>query len=171
MGLGWYVMQSKPHKERQLCAYLEARGLEVFYPAFRVEPVNPRSAKVRPLFPRYLFVHLDLDEIGVSGLKWSPFAIGLVEFDGYAVPVPDGVIGTIRRQIQAIEAAGGQSLAGMQPGDRVRITDGPLAGYEALFDMRLRGSDRVQVLLEMLGRQVKAHVQGSAIERSTHKSA
>ncbi|NLF77447.1 MAG: hypothetical protein GX573_17265, partial [Chloroflexi bacterium] len=45
------------------------------------------------------------------------------------------------------------------------ITQGALAGYEALFDMRLSGSERVQVLLEMLGRQVRMQLHASQIER------
>lgn len=161
----WYVMQSKPHKENQLCAYLESNGLEVFYPTIEVRPVNPRSAKTRSLFPRYMFVHADLDEVGESELKWVPFAIGLVQFDGYAAPVRDDVIRAIRQQIKEIDAAGGLPLKDFKKGDVVRITEGPLSGYEALFDMRLRGSDRVQVLLEMLGRQVKTQIPGSTIEK------
>jgi transcription elongation factor/antiterminator RfaH len=161
----WYVMQSKPHKESQLCAYLESNGFEVFYPTIEVKPVNPRSARIRPLFPRYLFVHADLDEVGMSELKWVPFAIGLVQFDGYAAPVRDDVIRAIRRQIEEIDAAGGLPVEDLKKGDRVRISEGPLAGYEALFDMRLSGSDRVQVLLEMLGRQVKTQIPGSTIEK------
>jgi hypothetical protein len=40
-----------------------------------------------------------------------------------------------------------------------------LAGYEAIFDLQLSGSERVQVLLEMLGRLVKVTVNTSAIEK------
>ena len=161
----WYVMQSKPHKENQLCAYLESIDLEIFYPTIEVQPVNPRSAKIRPLFPRYMFVQTDLEEIGISALKWTPFSIGLVQFDGQAVPVRDDVIFAIRKQINHIEAEGGFLLKGLKKGDPVQIAGGPLTGYEALFDMRLRSSDRVQVLLEMLGRQVRTQVHVSVIEK------
>lgn len=47
----------------------------------------------------------------------------------------------------------------------MRITHGPFAGYEAIFDMRLSGSERVQVLLQMLGRLVKVQVNAGAIEK------
>ncbi len=165
MGKAWYVIQSKPHKENQLCTYLETQQFVVFYPTIEVEPVNPRSSRIRPYFPRYMFVYADLDEVGISALQWVPFAIGLVQFDGYAMPVPENVVHELKRRIAAIESAGGIHLEGLKQGDPVRITRGPLAGYEALFDMRLSDSERVQVLLEMLGRQVRAKVSRSAIEK------
>ncbi len=165
MATNWYVMQSKPHKETQLCAYLESNGFEVFYPTLEVQPVNPRSAKIRPLFPRYMFVHTDLEKVGVSDLMWTPFAIGLVQFDGYVAPVRDAVIHAIQRQVREIQVAGGLVLKDLKQGDPVRITEGPLAGYEALFDMRLQGSDRVQILLDMLGRQVKTQINIGLIEK------
>lgn len=161
----WYVLHSKPRKEGQVNAYLQAQGFETFYPTLRVEPVNPRASKIRPYFPRYLFVHADLDEVGVSALQWVPGAIGLVQFDGHVVPVPDSVVHELKRRVAAIEAAGGLTFDGLQPGDPVRITHGPFAGYEAIFDMRLSGSERVQVLLQMLGRLVRVQVNAGAIEK------
>jgi transcription elongation factor/antiterminator RfaH len=165
MGQAWYVLQSKPHKENHLYAYMESQGFEVFYPTIRVQPVNPRSSKIRPYFPRYMFVHVDLEAVGISALQWVPGAIGLVQFEGYAVPVPPHIIHELKRRVADIEVAGGIQLEGLKQGDPVRITHGPLAGYEAIFDLRLSGSARVQVLLEMLGRLVKVKVNAGAIEK------
>jgi transcriptional antiterminator RfaH len=162
----WYVLHCKPQKENHVYAYLEAQAFEVFYPTIRIQPVNPRSSKVRPYFPRYMFVHADLNEVGLSALTWIPNAIGLVRFDQDAVPVPDNVIYELRRRIAQFEAAGGLTCSGLKQGDRVHIVRGPLAGYEAIFDVRLSGSERVQVLLNMLGRLVKAQVNTSMIERN-----
>jgi transcriptional antiterminator RfaH len=169
MGSAWYVIQSKPHKENQLSSYLETQGFEVFYPTIEVKPVNPRSSKIRPYFPRYMFVRTDLEEVGISALQWVPGAIGLVQFQGYAAPVPDNVIIEIRRRMAGIQAAGGVQLDGLKQGDPVQITHGPLAGFEAIFDLQLSGAERVQVLLEMLGRLVKVQVQAGAIEKRRKK--
>src|SRR5690606_41838890 len=130
----WYVIQSKPRKENQVCAYLKSQGLEVFYPTLKVQPVNPRASTIRPLFPRYLVVQADLDEVGMSALQWVPGAIGLVEFDGVATPVHDAVVQAIRRRVQQIREVGGLTCDGQEPGDRVLIADGPVEGYEAIFD-------------------------------------
>ncbi len=161
----WYVLHSKPRKEQQLDTYLRSQDFETFYPTLRVQPVNPRASKVRPYFPRYLFVRADLDAVGTSALQWVPGAIGLVEVGGVPATISEAMIYQIRRQVEAIDAAGGLTFTGLQPGDPVRITHGPLAGYEALFDTRLSGTERVQVLLQMLGRQVKVQVNAGAIEK------
>jgi transcription elongation factor/antiterminator RfaH len=161
----WYVLHTKPHKEGELNAYLQSTGIETYYPTIHVNPVNPRARKIRPYFPRYLFVYVRLSEIGISTFRWAPGATRLVEFGGYPAKVPDGVIYQLKRHLEAVEAAGGFHLDGLKPGDPVRIVDGPLAGYEAIFDVRLSGNDRVQVLLEMLGRQIHAQVNANTIEK------
>ncbi len=165
MGTAWYVLHTKPKRENAVYAYLKTHGVEVFYPSVKIKPVNPRASTVRPYFPRYLFVHADLDEVGVSALQWVPNAIGLVQFDGIPAAVPDSIVITLKKRIEEIRAAGGLALDGLAPGDAVRITQGPLAGCDALFDMRLTGTQRVQVLLEMLGRLVRVQVDAGAIEK------
>jgi transcription elongation factor/antiterminator RfaH len=161
----WYVLHSKPNRENELNAYLESVGIKTYFPTIHVNPINPRSRKIRPYFPRYLFVYVRLAEVGLSIFRWAPGATRLVEFGGYPAKVPDGVIYQLKRHLEAVEAAGGFHLDGLKPGDPVRIVDGPLAGYEAIFDVRLSGNDRVQVLLEMLGRQIHAQVNANTIEK------
>lgn len=163
--LAWYVIQSKPHKENHVFAYLEAQDFEVFYPTLRVQVADARPAKRRPYFPRYMFVHTDLDEVGRSALQWLPGAIGLVQFDDYAATVPDVVVCQLKQRVETIEAAGGLIFDDLKAGDPVRIKSGPLAGYDAIFDLRLNGSDRVQVLLSLLGRLVRMQIDSGAIEK------
>jgi transcriptional antiterminator RfaH len=60
------------------------------------------------------------------------------------------VVEAIRQHVERVSAAGGEQLFGLRPGDEVLVQNGPFAGYEAIFDTRLSGSDRVRVLLKML---------------------
>lgn len=152
--LKWYVVRAKPRRERFVHEQLSGQKLEVFYPAVRVNPVNPRSARERAYFPGYLFIRLDLAAEGASRIRWLPAVVGLVEFGGEPAIVPDPLFSQLQRRVDAIQAAGGLVLADLQRGDAVRIVSGPLQGYEAIFDLRLHGSDRVRVLIELLRRQV-----------------
>lgn len=149
----WLVMRSKPNREAALRRELDAREIEVFYPEIRVHPVNPRSRTARAFFPGYLFVHIDPQRTGFSDLNWVPFSQGLVSFDGGVSEVPDHLIHKIQKQVEAINSAGGEQLQGLRRGERIRITGGPFAGYEAIFDLALPGKERVRVLLELLSRQ------------------
>lgn len=146
----WYVLHAKPHRERQVAEQLRHNKLEVYLPLVRVNPVNPRASRQRPFFPSYLFVKADLQTAGPGALKWTPGLRRLVEFDGQPAIVPDHFIRELRRRLTQIQAAGGLILEGLDPGDPVRIVAGPFAGYEAVFDSRLPGSERVRVMLELI---------------------
>ena len=149
----WYAMRSKPCKEDFLWKQLRAREIECFYPRTCVRGADPRTRKVRPYFPGYVFIHTDLEQVGLSALQWMPGAAGVVAFGGQPAWVPENLINAIRRRVEQINLAGGESLAGLQSGDPIVIREGPFAGYQAIFDARLSGDDRVRVLLSLLSRQ------------------
>jgi transcriptional antiterminator RfaH len=161
----WYALRSKPQKEDAVWRQLQVKEVEVFYPRLRVNPVNPRAKKIKPYFPGYMFVKLNLEEVGVSAFQWMPHALGLVSFGGEPSAVPDNLIHAIRTKVQAIADAGGEKLNGLKPGDLVRVQEGPFAGYEAIFNERLPGTERVRVLLEFLNRrQVTVELSVAQIE-------
>lgn len=149
----WYVLRIKPHKERAVYRLLCAKDVDVYFPAVKVEPVNPRAARIRPFFPGYMFVNIDLEQEGENVLRWTPGTKGLVRFGGVPATVPEGLIKQLQSRIAAFEAAGPEQKSDLQQGDRVQITDGPFAGYEAIFDAHLSGKERVQVLLAYLSYQ------------------
>jgi transcriptional antiterminator RfaH len=53
----------------------------------------------------------------------------------------------------------------VQPGDVVRINEGPFSGLEAIFQQKLKGSERVAVLLEILGRQTRLVLPSETIAK------
>jgi transcriptional antiterminator RfaH len=153
MTFRWYALKSHPHKEELLQYQVEAQGFEVFYPRIQVQPVNPRSRKIRPYFPGYLFVLADLEVSGTSLFQWMPYTTGLVAFGGEPSVVPEALIAGIRQRIGAIKKAGGELFDGLKPGDAVLIQGGPFEGYGAIFDTKIHGSERVRVLLKILNEQ------------------
>lgn len=150
MSPNWYALRSKPRKEDVVWKQVHDRGFDVFFPQMRVHPVNPRSKKVKPYFPGYMFVKLDLSESNSSVIQWMPHTVGLVSFGGEPATVPEHLIHAIRRRVEEIARAGGEVFDGLKQGDIVQIEHGPFQGYEAIFDARLPGSERVRVLLQLL---------------------
>jgi len=149
----WYALRSKPRKEEVVWKQVRTRGYEVFYPRLRVNPVNPRARKQRPYFPGYMFVNVDIDEVGLSTFQWMPHAMGLVCFGDEPAIVSSNLIHAIRKRVEEIADAGGEVFDGLAQGDVVIIDEGPFAGYEAIFDARLPGSERVRVLLKLINAQ------------------
>ena len=166
MTSAWYVLHSKPNKEEFLYDQLMANRLEAFCPHIRVQPVNPRARKIKPYFPGYIFVLLDLENVKTSALGWMPGANGLVSFDGCPADVPESLVQAIRRRVNEINAAGGELLESLGSGETVVIQDGPFAGYQAIFDSRISGADRVRVMLTLLkNRQVPLELSAGQIRQ------
>jgi transcription antitermination factor NusG len=167
MAVQWYALRSKPRKEDMIWGQLNAQGIENFYPRLRIHPVNPRARKIKPYFPGYMFVRIDIESSGISIFKWMPHTLGLVSFGGEPALVPDNLIYEIKNRIQKINEAGGEVFDGLKSGDKIRIEAGPFEGYDAIFDTRIEGKDRVRVLLQFLGnpRDVPIELNVSQIKR------
>jgi len=113
-----------------------------------------------------MFVYLDLEEAGRNVLSWTEGVYGLVQFGGEPTGVPEILIEELRSRLEQIQADGGRVIEDFKQGDRVQIVKGPFEGYEAIFDSRLSGDDRVQVLLTFLNQQPKRlHIDSSEIEK------
>jgi len=173
MPSNWYALRSKPRKEDIVWRQVLSQGFEVYYPRLRVHPINPRSRKVVAYFPGYLFVQTDIEQVGVSMFQWMPHTLGLVSFGGEPAAVPDHLVQAIHQRVDQINIAGGEVFDGLKPGEVVWISDGPFRGYEAIFDARLPGNERVRVLLEFLGnrRKVAVILEAGQIERKVKKAS
>jgi transcriptional antiterminator RfaH len=145
--LGWYVMHSKPQKEKWLYDQLDALQIEAYYPSVRTKSGTHKS---KPYFPGYLFVNVDLQLTGTSLLQWIPGSLGLVSFGGEPACVPDGLLQRIRCRIDEINNIEDRLFEILKPGDEVMIHSGRFAGYDAIFCARLHDSERVQVFLKIL---------------------
>ena len=85
--------------------------------------------------------------------RYSPGVKDFLTFGARIAEVGEDIIQALRErcpggiaQIDSISA---------KPGDTVRINEGPFSGLEAIFEQFLKGSERVAVLLEILGRQTR----------------
>lgn len=153
MSSQWYVLRTKPHKERSVHRLLQSKEVTVYFPALKVKPVNPRASKIRPYFPGYMFVQVDLEAEGENALRWVPGTRGLVRFGGEPASVPQELIQQLKYRLARLAQEKPEQERKLKQGDRVRIVDGPFAGYEAIFQAHLSGKERVQVLLAYLSYQ------------------
>ena len=162
----WYALYSKPMKEHLVREQLELHQIESYYPCLHVKPVNPRAHKIRPYFPRYVFGHMDWERFNLAMLQWLPGIVGIVSFGGIPSAIPDHLIAAIKRHVEEINAVGGELLDRLKRGDIVSIHDGAFRGYEAIFDSRISGEERVRVLLKLLSkRQLSLELPASQIHR------
>jgi len=148
--LKWYVLQSHPRREDLLFKHVTTLGFDCYYPTISVHPKNPRARKRLPYFPGYLFVHIDLLEIGDSMFKWMPYSVGLVSFGGEPAMIQESIIQAISAHVVNVNTQKIEDHLKIKPGDPIEISSGPLKGLEGILDMRLSGKQRVRVLLKLL---------------------
>jgi transcription antitermination factor NusG len=166
----WYVLRSKPNREQALWLEASGRGFQTYYPYLRVQPVNPRSRKMRPYFPGYMFVYADLPAVGISAFSWMPYSQGLVSFDGAPAEVPEALVEAIRKRVDEANASGGEQMVGLRRGEAIVIQGGPFDGYPAIFDARVSGSERVRVLLKLLqAERMRLELPASQIRPIKHR--
>ena len=170
MSSSWYVIQSHPNKEQLLFKQIELLGFEVFYPKIKVKPVNPRSRKIRPYFPGYMFIKIDPEKIETSTIKWMPHSKGIVAFGGEPSIVPESLIHALKQKVGDSEDSVIEIKDEFNRGTPISIEFGPFEGYEGIFDTKLEGSDRVRILLKMLINQyVPVELEISHIQRKETK--
>ncbi len=105
---------------------------------------------VRPYFPGYLFVRVDLSQVSLSTFQWMPHTEGLVCFEARPAHVPDRLLEAMRRRV-ADETASQVRRATGKPDDVLyNQLDAPGDGYESILDLNLSGAERVHGLLRML---------------------
>ncbi|MBM3527066.1 MAG: transcriptional activator RfaH [Alphaproteobacteria bacterium] len=160
----WYAVHTHPREEAQACAHLKRQGFEPFLPCYLKRRSHARKVDLvpAPLFPRYLFVQLEIENPMWRVIRSTRGVVDLVRAGVDPVPVPDEAIEEIKRRR---DAEGFVVLArglGLKPGSPIRIDIGAFAGMEAIFQAE-RDEDRVVALLSMLGRQVVVQVPIHAV--------
>ncbi len=162
----WYALQSKPNQEQLLWYQLDLIDVEAYLPRLSVRPTNPRARTLVPYFPGYLFARLDWQTQPFCRLAWLPGMQRIVSFGGEPASLPEHLIAALRARVEQANLERKDPLAGLQSGDRVRVTAGPFAGYEAIFDTRLNGGERARVLLSFIASlQVSLEVPAAQLER------
>lgn len=142
----WYLVRTKPAKERWVCDQLSVMVPEVFLPM--MEARAPRWGKlawsVMPLFPSYLFAKFDL-HARYFDVKYLAGVQGIVSAGCDPLAVPAEVVEEIRRR--GVNGVVRIEPKGFGNGERVRVVDGPFRGFEAIFERYLSGAERVAILL------------------------
>jgi transcriptional antiterminator RfaH len=161
----WYVLRTKPRKERVVARYLSAVSLELYYPRIieRVRAGLSVQRRVAPMFPSYLFVRADLREWGVR-LHYTPGVRDFLRSEQEPVEIVPEIIAGLRERT-------GPSDVYMPPprrfsaGERLAIGEGPLRGLGVIFERELSGSERVAVLLSEVAFRARVVLPSYALAR------
>lgn len=155
----WYVVSTQPRAEFKALANLRNQGYRAYLPRYLKwrSHARRREQVPAPLFPRYLFVALDVTRDRWRSIRSTMGVCDLVAVGDRPAPVPPGVVEEILAQE---DSRGYVTISRRTPfhkGAPLRVVDGAFADCVGLFEYE-DDDERVIVLLELLGRQVRVRV-------------
>lgn len=160
----WYLVYCKPRQEQVANENLMRQGYETYVPM-----MNTRRRRrghyiniIEPMFPRYLFVHLNSVTDNWAPINSTLGVSGIVRFGMEPAYVPDDLVFGLQ---QRDDENGVQNLPlpEFHQGDKIRIVDGAMQGYEGIFVAKT-SQERSIILLEIVGKAAKIQLSDSLIE-------
>ena len=182
MRLGWFVLQTLTGQEQKVQRLLEAKskelGLdasigEVLMPTERVTSVKmgKKTTVVKKLFPGYLFIQAAVYED--DGKKrnepvWS-FIKGIQGVIGFLGGEPPremraAEVDAIRGQVAGVEEKP-KPKVDFEPGELVRITDGPFMNSSGVVQSIDHDHGRLTVMVTIFGGETPVDLEYWQVER------
>jgi transcriptional antiterminator RfaH len=137
-------------------------GVEVFNPQLRVQRLTRRGrvCTKESVFINYLFVRSVLEKT-LDRVRYTPSVKGVVEFGQRVATVPDEVIDDLRQTL--VENADTVFSDAPAEGEEAEIAEGPFQGERGIISRVLPARQRVEILLEVLGRSLPTEFSFSSI--------
>ncbi len=157
----WFAAYTTPRHEKAVVRQLNVRGVESFLPLYRSVRRWKNGCQVaveQPLFPGYVFVRVERRH-SVKVLQ-VPGVVSIVGSGREPSPLP-------HQEIESLRAALPQRCYEPHPylavGDKVRITEGPLAGMAGVL-VRKKKALRVVLTLDLILQSVAVEIGMDEIE-------
>ncbi len=151
----WFVARTKTHAEERAAWHLRNQDFEAYVPRYRKQIRHARKTEVvlRPLFPGYVFVRIDVENQRWRAINGTVGVISLVQFGDGPKPIHADIIDAIRARE---DGEGVVSLApdSLKKGDTVRVREGAFADCTAFLE-EVSDQKRVFLLLDLMGREVR----------------
>lgn len=160
--LPWYVVHTKARQEQPACENLVRQGYAVYLPRIKVMKRirGLQQVVLEPLFPRYIFLQQASVAQSLAPVRSTLGVATIVRFGQEPAQMQSETLQNIRNFEAQRNAAKDADISPLKPGERVRIADGPLSGFEGLISSV--SQQRVVVLMQLLG-------QGTQVSVSAHQ--
>jgi transcriptional antiterminator NusG len=177
MSKRWYVVHAYSGYEKKVKAALEERielhNMSDLFGSVLVpseEVVEMRSGQKRKserkFFPGYVLVQMELNDASWHLVKETPRVMGFI--GGKAdkpAPITDKEADVILRRMQdGAEAPKPKTL--FEPGEVIRVIDGPFNDFNAVVESVDYARSRVQVAVQIFGRSTPVDLEFGQVEKT-----
>jgi len=151
----WYVVQTQANAENKAVVHLTRQGFATYLPRYLKRRRHARRVDVvaAPLFPRYLFVEIDMAVQRWRSIYSTVGVSRLVCNGELPASVPDRVVDLLKKREDVSGFIRLDHRPKFKTGDRIRIVEGAFYDCLGIYD-GMPDRDRVGILLDLLGRKV-----------------
>jgi transcriptional antiterminator RfaH len=160
----WYVVQTQANAESKAVINLARQGFRTYLPRYLKRRRHARRVEMvaAPLFPRYLFVEIDMAVQRWRSIYSTIGVSRLIRNGDLPAPVPDDVIGSIKSREDTSGLIRLIHRPNLKLGDKVRILEGTFYDCFGIYE-GMSDCERVGILLGLLGRKVRVLLDAEAV--------
>lgn len=159
----WYLIYCKRGQIERAIKNLKRQHVICLTPEAQIEKMvrGKRITVTEALFPNYLFVKFDPEEIHTTTIRSTRGVSHFIRFGLYPVIVPDNIINELK------SASKPEIVAAKTPvsGDTVIITEGIFEGLKAIFS-EPDGENRSVILLNILNQNIAKLIDNKQFKKS-----
>ncbi|WP_067516531.1 transcription termination/antitermination protein NusG [Endozoicomonas ascidiicola] len=176
MAKRWYVVHAYSGYEKQVLRSLNERiklhGMEdlfgeVLVPTEEVVEIKngQKRKSERKFFPGYVLVQVEMNDDSWHLIKETPRVLGFI---GGTPEKPAAITekeadAILRRMEEGVEAPRPKTL--FEPGEMVRVVDGPFADFDARIEAVNYDKNSLQVLVMIFGRETPVELTFGSVEK------
>ena len=156
----WYLLQTKFKQENKAAEELRQQNISVFLPLCKLEKIirGSKVIKEEPLFSRYLFAWLDVENTNWTSVRSTRGISNFVAFGNGPAIVDQAIINELR-QIDLLPKE-----PYFKMGEKVRVVRGSLKGLSAIYQTA-DGLSRACILLEFMQQNQYLSIDNQLIEK------
>jgi len=160
----WFAAHTQTKSEEKAAQHLIRQGFGVYLPRYMKRRNHARKIDyiAAPLFPRYIFVAMDIAKAQWRAISSTVGISHLICNGNKPIAIPESIINSIREKENESGYIRVAEKESFHEGQAVDIVSGPFQDLTGIFQA-MSDSERVMVLLEVLGRHVKARIPLSAL--------
>lgn len=154
----WFVLNTKPKKEKQVEKLFIEGGFRIYNPKYFHEN------RIKPFFPGYEFIYFDFPS-QYQTVRYTRGVKRVVGSKEGPIPISENII----LGIKAREVNGLIELQkyGEEPelGDEIEVVEGPLKGLRGIFRKETSDKERVMILLNYVSYQGQLLIEKKKLKK------
>ncbi|MGR5127618.1 transcription/translation regulatory transformer protein RfaH [Photobacterium swingsii] len=159
----WFLLYCKRSEQERAVLNLDRQGVECYYPQVLINKLvrGKRIEVEEPLFPSYMFVYFDPEEISYTTIRSTRGVADFIRQGRMPQPIRAELLyGLMLNENTQEQQSKFSTLP--QPGDKLVLEKGQYKGIEAIYH-EPDGEKRSFMLINLLGKEVKVSVDNNEI--------